>query len=262
MDRISPRNFVKSLESEPYNQSISVEASFNKFVKEFGGELISEMISRNPSFKNADYFFKKRSIVAELKCLEKDLFRGEDYRTKTRLLYDNWVKRGLAPRLLRTTTIETRNLPVECQLEVANLVKKPVEQRIKEANRQIKETKEHFNAADAEGLLLLVNDGNYSLESDAVMYLVSRCIRTQHRAITTIIYFTVNMPAIMPGVDRDVLIWLDCHRPSEAGLPREFLDSLRDGWLSFLERKTGEKIPRIMADNDSDIQKMKFIRPH
>ena len=159
------------------------------------------------------------------------------------LLYDKWVKQGLIPdAFFRPTVIETKNLPMKCQLDVANLLKRPVEQRIKEANRQIKQTKEYFDLPEAKGLLLLVNDGNYSLESNAVMYLVSRCIKTQFTAIHTVIYFTVNLLADMPGVDRDVLIWLNAPRVPGEVMPREFLDTLRDGFHSLSGRR--EKIFR------------------
>jgi hypothetical protein len=39
---------------EPAHQH--VESSFNEFVKEFGGELVSELVP-NAQFDNADYFF-------------------------------------------------------------------------------------------------------------------------------------------------------------------------------------------------------------
>jgi hypothetical protein len=246
--------------SRPFPPSIPVEESFNEFVEEFGGEPVSKLLSKNPPFKNADYFFQNRSIVAELKCLEKDTFRDREYRKKMGVLYDKWVRQGLIPdTLFRPTVIETKNLPMKCQLDVANLLKRPVEQRIKEANRQIKQTKEHFNLPEAKGLLLLVNDGNYSLESDAVMYLVSRCIKTQFTAIHTVIYFTVNMLADMPDIERDALIWLDAPRVPGENLPREFLDALRNEWISFFERVTREDMPQFKTSDD-DIEKIKFLR--
>lgn len=246
--------------SRPFPPPMPVEESFNEFVEEFGGELVSKLLSKNPPFKNADYFFQNKSIVAELKCLEKDTFRDREYRKKMGILYDKWVRQGLiSDTLFRPAVIETENLPMECQLDIANLLKPPVERRIKEANRQIKQTKEHFDLPEARGLLLLVNDGNYSLESDAIMYLVGRSIKTQFAAIHTVIYFTVNMLADMPSIDRDALIWLDAPRVQGEELPREFLNALRDGWISFFERKTGEDIPQFESSND-DIEKIKFLR--
>ncbi|MBA4122347.1 MAG: hypothetical protein H0X72_07785 [Acidobacteria bacterium] len=56
---------------------IDVEKFFNEFVEDFGGELISKIFndifvgeSKRPD--NADYFLFNRSVIAELKYLEKN----------------------------------------------------------------------------------------------------------------------------------------------------------------------------------------------
>jgi hypothetical protein len=246
----------------PYPPHINIEESFNEFVEEFGGELVSELLPKNPPFKNADYFFQGRSIVAELKCLEKDTFQDRRYRRKMGLLYDKWVRQGLVPdSLFRPTVIETKDYPIECQRDVYNLLKRPIEERIKQANRQIKQTKEHFSLPNAKGLLLLVNDGNYSFESDALLCTLGHCFKSQFTAINSVVYFTVNMVANRPNVDRDLLIWVDARvRESEEELSREFLDSLRNDWISFLEQKTGENIPQHNFE-DEEVEIIKFIPP-
>lgn len=229
--------------SKPFPPHLNVEESFNEFVEEFGGELVSKLLPKNPSFKNADYFFQRRSIVAEMKCLEKDTFQDRAYRRKMGILYDKWVRQGLVPdSLFRPTVIETKDYPLECQRDVASLLKRPIEERIKEANRQIKQTKEHFGLPDAKGLLLLVNDGNYSFESDSLLYTVGRCLKAQFTAIQSLIYFTVNMHANRPGVERDILVWVDaCSRETEEELPREF--PIHYGTAGYLSLR--EKVARI-----------------
>ncbi|MGB7923440.1 MAG: hypothetical protein WCF57_09365 [Pyrinomonadaceae bacterium] len=247
--------------SKPFPPSIQPEATFNEYVKEFGGELISELLPNNPNFDNADYLFRREGVVAELKCLEKDFFSEEEYRKKLNKLYSRWVDEGLAPIIVGRKAIQTKDLPLKCQHDVANIVKRPVENRIQKANKQIKQTKAHFGLNDAKGLLIMVNDGNYSLESDAVMYLVRRIVNTQCTAIDSTIYFTVNMPASMPGVERDILVWIDTHRVDpQNGVSREFLNAIREGWLSFLGRKTGEDIPVIRNVRNDDLENIKFIK--
>ena len=246
--------------SRPFQAPIPVEESFDEFVKGFGGEIVKDLISKNPAYLNADYFFENRSIVAELKCLEKDTFRDAEYRKKMGIIYHKWMRQGLVPWTTSAGgVVQSKDLPMKCQLDVANLLKPVVERPIKKANRQIKQTKGEFNLPKAKGLLLLVNDGNYSLESDAVMYLVSRSIKAQYTAIHTVVYFTVNMLADAPGVNRDVLVWLDAPRDPADPLPRSFLDGLQKGWGSFLGRKLGEEIPEIKAKDDV-IDKIKFLQ--
>lgn len=236
-----------------------VEETLDEFVEEFGGELIKKILS-NPNFDNADYLFRKYKVVAELKTLEKDFFTAENYKKKINELYAKWVKEGLVPRVWGKAIIQTRNLPEQCQLEFSNIVKKPLESRISKANKQIKETKKHFGIEDYKGVLILVNDGNYSLESDVIMYLVNRIVNTQCTSIDSTIHFTLNMRADMPEIDRDILVWIDMHRNGADGASREFLNDFRDGWFKFLENKTGENLPIIPFDDHDKLNQIKLIR--
>lgn len=240
------------------SKTIAVESAFNEYVKLFGGELVSELIPKSPDFDNADYLFLNRSIVAELKCLEKDLFKDEAYQRKFISLYVKWMKDGIVPKKI-PKQIQTKDLPIKCQLEVVNLMKRPIERTIKKANNQIKETKEHFQVPNAKGLLLLVNDGNYSLESDTVMNLVTRITKSQYSSINNIIYFTVNMPAHHPNINRDLQVWLDARHSREEELPKDFRESLRDGWIKYLENRCKNEIPQIVGD-ESVLEKMTFIK--
>src|SRR3954470_23850575 len=74
---------------------MDVEAVFNDFVEDFGEELISKLfISQGRSPKNADYFFRDRSVVAELKCLEKDYFNDGKVGEKVNALLNKWMRAG------------------------------------------------------------------------------------------------------------------------------------------------------------------------
>ena len=238
---------------------IPIEETLDEYVEEFGGELIKKNVS-NPDFDNADYLFKKYKIVAELKTLEKDFFSEDDYKKKLNELYAKWVEEKLVPSFREKLKIQTTDLPEKCQLEVANIVKKPLEKRISKANKQIKKIKEHFGIEDYKGVLILVNVGNYSLESEVVMYLVNRIVNTQCTGIDSIIYFTVNMKADIPDINKDILVWIDKHQNGTEGVSREFLNDFRDGWFKFLERKIGEDIPVISLDDNSRLEQIKFIR--
>jgi len=67
------------------------------------------------------------------------------------------------------------------------------------ANRQIKETKKYFDAPDAKGLLLLVNDGNYMLTPAMMKYLLSRSLPKKYSGINSAIYISVNEELTTPG---------------------------------------------------------------
>lgn len=240
---------------------VNVEEAFNEFVKEFGGELVSELVGKNLTFDNADYLFRNEAVVAELKCLEKDTFRAEEHKRKLNELYKKWLREGtIKPLGFGRFVINTQDLPLKCQHDVANLVKPPVERIVKKASNQIKQTKAHFSLPHAKGLLLLANDGNYSLEADAVMYTLHRILKTQYPSINSVVYFTVNMDASMPGVDRDMLVWVNANRDLVEEVPKDFMARLGDGWMKFFARKIGENIPKIVIDDNERLQEIKHIR--
>ncbi|MCW5554169.1 MAG: hypothetical protein KIS67_18680 [Verrucomicrobiae bacterium] len=242
---------------------MNVEKMFDTFVKEAGGELVSELLPKSPSFDNADYIFRKRQtepVIGELKCLTKDLLR-EGYHDKLNSLYESWMAKGIAKPILGRVTVNSKDLPHECQNELFNLLRTPIKTHVKKANEQIKQTKAHFGLSDAKGLLLLVNDGNYSLESDVVLYLTDRVLGNDHSGINSVIYFTVNMLARMPNVERDVLVWLQARRNGIPSVSHEFLDWLRNGWLTFFNKLAGGPVPTFVGQSSLLLEQIRFMRP-
>ena len=234
---------------------IEVEKSFNEFVKEFGGELVSELMPSNPGY-NADYLFRNQAepVVAELKCLEKDLFSDEKFQEKLSLLHLDWVQRGLVePSDSEFVQIDTSRLPHECQMDVLKLVKKSIEPVVKKANKQIGATRAYFNIPHAKGLLLLVNDNNYGLEPYSLIGTIGWIFEHQDKAcINSLLFFTVNMRANVPGVKEEAILWVDAVRPKFEPVSGDFLRELQEGWFAFYDEKVGQKIP-IITQEDHDV---------
>src|SRR5579863_8988630 len=119
---------------------IPVQETLNAFVRDFGGEIVGEIIPNINPRRNADYLFRARRIVAELKCVERDGFTLQDRQNLTALLRD-LSRRGHLPRVLGTTTIGLRELPPICQREWLGLLKAPWKRKLSDAAQQIKQTK-------------------------------------------------------------------------------------------------------------------------
>ncbi len=137
----------------------------------------------------------------------------------------------------------------------------PVKKHVSKANEQIKQTKEHFGLKSAKGLLLLVNDGNYSLEFDVLMFLVERALGYHCSSINSVVLFTVNMTARIPGVDRNLLVWAPAHRKDIPQISSEFLGAFRDGWVKFHEKIIGERVSTFAIGSNKSIEQIKFVHP-
>ena len=201
-------------------------------VKALGGVVLDEILVR-PNFSNADYWFSTANVVAELKCLTEDLSTKEEFNESIANLHASWVKRGLVPRPQgERPRINLRELPLKCSREFIEPIKKRLEaSTIKKANRQIKETKQHFNASNAKGLLLLVNDGNYMLPPTMMLHLLSRILKDQHSSINSVIYFSVNEISSVPDIPMPALFWFDAIVPGRTPVAVEFSNALRTEWL-------------------------------
>jgi hypothetical protein len=243
---------------------MNVEQAFNECVKQLGGELVQDLLPKSPPVLNADYLFRNdpsELVVAELKCLTKDLFR-EGYQEKVDALYECWIRQRLVRDIgFGTFKIQTKDLPPECQNDLFNLLRQPLKRPIRKANDQIKMTKQHFGLPHAKGLLLLVNDGNYSLESSTVLYLTNRILGNVHSGINSIVYFTVNMATTIPGLDRDALVWIQAQREGYDPVSEKFLARLAQGWMKFFENKIGETVPIVPIEDHTCIEQARFRRP-
>src|SRR5208282_650227 len=99
---------------------IAVEEAFRRFVRESGGELVSDLLPSGNTPSNADFLFRDRGVVAELKCLENNSF-GENYTQKMQALAEDWMSRRLII-VFGTAQIQLQKLNPICQREWLNLI--------------------------------------------------------------------------------------------------------------------------------------------
>lgn len=141
-------------------QRIPVEPTFDEFVCGFGGSKVLDLLALRADLRgspplNADYLFPADNVIAELKCLEEDTFSPDEFKEVFRSLMDDWQRRGVLPWHLfgGPIVVQSRDLPLVCQLELEKLISGTLRNVIKKANKQIRVTKETLNLPDTQGLL-------------------------------------------------------------------------------------------------------------
>lgn len=139
------------------------ELGFRDFVRKFGGEVLPEIHTA----RNADYLFREQNVIAELKVLEKDA--TTDYSRKMQRLARKWTGQGLL-HVFGRAVIELPKVPPKCQREWLEVLKRPIENIVRDANEQIGSTRQHSKVPNAQGLLLVANDRNF-LHRDAKAFL-------------------------------------------------------------------------------------------
>ena len=150
------------------------------------------------------------------------------------------------------TIVSSKSLPEQCQRELIDLFKPALRRRILKANEQIRETAAAFGMSDAKGLVFIANDGNYALEADAAVYLISRILGEDCSSINSVVYFTVNMIASGPMTSKQIFTWVHANRKSiMEPVDPDFVMRIFDSWRAYLEQLRNEPIEKILIDRPS-----------
>ncbi len=229
---------------------IPVESSMRVFVKSIGGELVEELLpTANPPLQ-ADYLFRQPVVVTELKCLETDWMSQAPYKESLRTLAIKWAGKGLIPSS-GTVTLELQTVPEECRRDWLGLLKKPVHGILRQANRQVKQTKLELDLPSAQGVLLLVNEA-VPLPPPELMNLIHGVLRRcKQDKITPIfsslhwvVLFSVNRPMRLKTSQRETHYWLPVYRDvCDAGV-EDFLRRFRESWFVYFGKLAGLPIEK------------------
>jgi hypothetical protein len=228
------------------------ESIFRKFVTGFGGEVLPE----TSDSKVADYLFRKQNIVAELKCLMQDQTEAMNQRVLKIVL--EWIKaHNKFPPGYDGEFLEIAKVPRELSDKWLDILRSPVENFIRDANRQIRQTKIRLGISDAKGLLLVFNQQNLLhnrpkdfrrlIESVLLKRDGERRLRFQN--INGVVYFSFE--SVKSDVEQ-MSFWAPMQvRESltEDVTPMQtFQRELRDAWYAFVEVHFGKKVRQYDID--------------
>lgn len=239
---------------------LPVEPTFDAFVKEFGGEVLNDQFQHPPNFSIADYRFHEPKIIMEMKCLEVDKKTDQKTRKKLDEMYQSWRKRGdKVPLIFGESEISTDQLPIVNARQLVEVFRKPINGRLKEANRQIRSTRQNLGPTNASGVLLLCNESNVAVEHGTIVHMLVNILRQpDYSSINCIIYFTVNLTCRAPWTDKETLVWYPIPRKGLSSDLKAFLDRLSEGWFAFHQKALGEPVERIELDDVGKIKDTKF----
>ena len=220
------------------------QSFFSHFVKRFGGEILAEV----HTVPYADFLFRDDLMVSELKTLEED--KTLDHAKRLQALARDWQRRGLFVAF-GTVKISLPNLPEQCQREWLKILEPPIESVIRDANKQIRSTKEHLSLQRHKGLLLIANDGNF-LHADPVnfMILVSRVLKKNKDGkprfphIDGVCYFSYRVGT----KDEGMPFWASGIVAESDPAMSAFQKKLSGAWLAYLSKVTQQPIMEVTKD--------------
>ena len=204
----------------------------------------------------ADYLFRDQNIIAELKCLVCDQTAEMNNRVTRVVVEAAKHNESLLP-LLDGKSLEIAKAPKEISDPWIEILTTPLENVVRDANRQIRSTKERLNLPTAQGLLLIFNQGNllHNRPNDFRL-LIAKVLRkktanrelrfTQIRGVVYFSYETVKTEK------QNMSFWAPMqiqHTPDEDMEPmKQFQKHLQQDWYSYVERISGRPVRQHIGE--------------
>jgi hypothetical protein len=241
------------------------ESAFDQCVRAAGGVCLDDTIDYDAGVRKADYFFESDNVIAELKRLAKDPL-AEAVKEKLQRLYDSWVRDGLLPpsRTAGKVTLNMRTLPRNCAIEALGVLKKQFDDAyVRGANDQIKSTKKLLGRPNAKGLLLLMNECNYSHEPPVIFNLLFHIFNGKARScINQVAVFTVDFASTLPH-GRTGFYWAQPSIPSREDVPTALTKRLHQHWATLIRSKhpnVSEPLISIQGPTIEMMEQVKHLR--
>ncbi|WP_225772032.1 hypothetical protein [Inquilinus sp. Marseille-Q2685] len=221
----------------------NVEDEFAEAIRSIGGFRVTELLGMSPGHPNADFAFPADSVVAELKCLDKDQINDARIIEKASELYVEELVAGRAPVVaFGDVHMTTAGFSEEHVRKIAGLYRVPVERVVKKAAVQIENTVGPLDISEPIGFLLLANDNHSALDPAHMAALVNEILaKPDYSSIDIAILFSGNLAAAFPGSSHRVDYWIVIGRRTITPELHEFIVRLREAWLSRLEIIFGNK---------------------
>ncbi len=241
-----------------------LQTLIDPFVRDFGGEIVSEVIGKVTPSKNADYAFRQHNVIAELKALENDSF-GASFKRNMGDLTASWQQRGFF-LLYGAQRIDIGRLHPTCQREFMDLLGRPLQENvIAKASKQIGETKSLIKMPTAKGLLIVASDGNEDLLPNTVWWLLCRTLQKRHpdgtpqfSNIDGLIYFTPRMPVENPKTGKPTMIWHAGSRNGSDDAMIVFLRAISEAWPAHVARVSGLEFRREVGQ-PLELERARFV---
>lgn len=234
---------------------IDIENVFGDFVEIYGGIVSDRTLTGPNKPRNADFIFREEKVVAELKALRSDPLKNESFKSSLRMKQGDWVRKGYITSRELDSIQTIGELPEKCYRDLKRLYNRPIEIHIKEANKQIKATKEFQELDDYKGLLFLVSDGNYMLQPTYIRHNVAMLLDKplQFKSINSAVYLAINMLTFRSDDPEPSMLWINLFRRDVDNVPIEVLDRLFEGWASHYGKVTGTDVRKEYEVNEEGI---------
>lgn len=236
---MTERHFTEEELSE--QRGSATEPNWDLFVEKAGGYKVSNRYPR-ADFENADYVFPDHKVIIELKIIENEIDKTDQFRQKAAALSARlFEKHGKTPLSLDP------KVTADFLKGFLGLFRAPIARIAKKANSQIKSTKANLGLDDYQGVWLLVNDNLKELAPGPMLHTLGRILNGSNRSLEACIYLT-NHYVTFPGDDFARILWAPLYQAEDPGKLGDFVNWLGREWLDFATELGDPSDDRVESD--------------
>ena len=220
---------------------IDVEATFDEFVRDFGGYKISGLIEEKSAMpQNADYLFREQNVVAELKTLS-GIFAGPD---APKQLVKAYVDAGSTRSELMGLLWRAEPIPEPVKLLVEKRIRRSLEKRIRKARKQLRHSKLLFGNDGTKALIIFAMDQVPLFGHSAMLANIAKVMADNSSDPDTDDDLNPNTPTQMQQPGMEFAGWHPFYRDDVVNKElSQFVNLLGNRWLTFYAQKIGETNP-------------------
>lgn len=228
-----------------------MEERFHRFAMSLeGAQSIDELAPRTYKGRRADYLWRDRSVIVEVKTL-----RG-DPQPKIDEFVDELSLRPDFPVILGSAPLDKvlARLPdgQEQLLKILQIVMRPVEKAFRSAKEQITGTKQLLGLDDALGVLVLLNPDIEALDPRNIGHEISRRLQQRQENDWTVdLVWLLSEAHLLHGAQPCILI--EGSRTSRFPWADSYTDHLNGRWIAFNDSP-------MLASDAAILAKMDFQR--
>jgi hypothetical protein len=230
-----------------------VETTFDAFVKEFGGQKISDLIdvrARMP--RNADYIFPDHNIIAELKTLE-GTFAGPN---AARALHQVFIDVGEPATALMAALLGNAEMPPRAKALIRTRLRRGLESRIAEARKQLRQSKVMFGDKNTRSLIIFAMDRDPLFGHQTMLFHLATLMGANYADEHTdgVVYLNPNMPTKVNPEGMEYSGWYPFYRDEHINAElSDFVNLLGNRWLTYYAKTTGNKNPILELETFEDM---------
>ena len=236
----------KHRKAQPWSERpepLPVEKTFDAFVSEFGGKKISDLIENKSQMPlNADYLFEEHNVIAELKTLE-GIFSGPD---AIKQLMQAYIDSGCTGSDVMGVFWRGEAVPEAAATLMRKRVRRSIEQRIKQARKQLKKSKASYGDCNTKSLILIAMDQQPLFGHKTMLFNLAKIMGDNYADERTdgVVYLNPNMPTRIRPDSMAFSGWYPFYRDDQVNEALSaFVNLLGNRWLTYYGNQIGATNP-------------------